>query len=454
MQQPAATETHRDWLEPDYFRRSRWLRRLRRLLAGAAVVGALCAVALTLWPGPRTAYQAGPLSPAHAMFNDQCHLCHTESFKTAQRLWPGNAHLASVSDDACIRCHAGPIHHQQQVSTPGCVNCHKEHQGRPQLAHVADGHCISCHSDLQRKDGGPLTIARDIHTFAGHPEFALWRDAAPASPVRLHFNHQAHLKPTGIPGQDGKLVTLNCLSCHELDSDRRAMKPATFEKNCASCHPLSVQLSGQWQDPEAIAAADSYRKQAAPHLKPLEVRAILRDRLLSLAAKEPKLLEPVAPEPPDRLLPGRPWPPAPEKRDAASWVQQELQVSERLLFQGAAGCAYCHIRTGTPEPATRAAGLPSFDPTAIPRRWIKHGEFNHRNHRMLNCADCHPAGDSQKSSDVLIPRIADCQKCHNPKVAAPSNCATCHRYHDRSLETGWLGHFTIPESLGSQRSHP
>jgi hypothetical protein len=46
-----------------------------------------------------------------------------------------------------------------------------------------------------------------------------------------------------------------------------------------------------------------------------------------------------------------------------------------------------------------------------------------------------------------MPRIATCQRCHNPRVGAPSGCADCHRYHDRSRESDWNGRLTIDDCL-------
>jgi hypothetical protein len=434
-----------DWMEADYFRRPRRLRRLRPLLGWLVLLAAAVAIAVTLWPGTPTVYQAGPLSAAHNMFNDQCHVCHTEAFRTTQRLLPWHSGLSTVTNDACERCHAGAQHNEQEIRTPGCSSCHREHQGRVQLARVADSYCIDCHADIHRKDGAPSSFANVSDFRSRHPEFAIWRGPQPTDPGRVNFNHQLHLNAAGIPGGDGNLTKLTCQSCHQPDSDRRYMKPVTYAQNCASCHPLSVQLAGQWSSPAAVRAADEFRKQPAPHKAPAEVRAELRDRLLSLAEKVPELREGAGGAATERPLPGQRLP-APEKRDVNAWVEQQLKVSERLLFHGAAGCAFCHIRK--PATISLANALPVFEPTQVPQRWLMHGNFDHNSHRMLTCTECHAATTSQQTADVLIPRIDSCKQCHNPQVGARSDCSNCHRYHDRSREDTWKGgHFTIDESL-------
>jgi hypothetical protein len=403
------------------------------------------AVAATLWPGTPTAYQSGKVSASHAMFNDQCQVCHTEAFRTTQRLLPGPSHISTVADEACQRCHAGALHNEQQVFTPGCGTCHHEHQGRNILARVADSYCTDCHADLKRKDGAPSTYAHVSDFGAHHPEFAFWRDGKPTDPGRLNFNHQVHLATEGIPGGNGQVVKLDCQSCHQPDSERRYMRPVTYTQNCAGCHPLSVQLAGKWKEPAALKAAEEYRKQPAPHKMPMEVRAEVRDRLLTLASRVPSLRDSAAAEPDERPLPGQP-PAAAGTMNSAAWAEKQLKVAERMLFLGAAGCAFCHIQK--PATTSLANALPVYEPTRQPQRWLTHGGFSHNSHRMLLCADCHPAAESRQTADVLIPHIATCQKCHNPQVGARSDCSNCHHYHDHRRDSDWKGRFTIEESLG------
>lgn len=435
-----------DWLELDYYRRPRRLRRVRRTIIWATLLAAVIVVALTIWPGQPALYQAGPLSSAHAMFNDRCELCHTEPFQTARRFWPTEGSRHSVPDEACIRCHAGPLHNQQQVRLPACASCHQEHRGRNQLARVASTHCTACHADLQRKDGGSCPFGNVTRFDRDHPEFAIWRQPEPSDPSRLHFNHQVHLKPEGLPGRDGRRVQLQCAACHRPDAERRYMQPVTYDQHCASCHPLSVQLAVAGNTPAASRALAQFRQEPAPHRPPTEVRATLRDRLARLLAESPGLVD-AAPETQARPLPGQADSTEQVQPTAAGWIEQQLRANERILFDGAGGCAYCHVRAEAGD-GSRAGGLPAFEPPRLPRRWFSHSRFSHDSHRMLSCLECHPASDSQRTADVLMPRIASCQQCHNPRVGARSDCVDCHCYHDRSLEKGWIGTLSIRDCLG------
>jgi predicted CXXCH cytochrome family protein len=133
---------------------------------------------------------------------------------------------------------------------------------------------------------------------------------------------------------------------------------------------------------------------------------------------------------------------------------------------------------------TLATGIPD-----APRVWFPNSQFDHHAHRGLSCVSCHAdALKSQFTSDVLMPKMVDCVACHHngdvslavrteigerqnrflgtikdsraaastqsadgaaapasgaggatdaaslavvSDVAAPSNCVTCHVYHDR-----------------------
>src|SRR5205085_7544083 len=87
---PSAFRTQKnlpDWIELDYHRRQRKLRRWRRFFTWSTL--ALCLAGLaaaSLLPRSPRLVQAGPLSSAHGMFNDDCARCHQENFQTAKKL--------------------------------------------------------------------------------------------------------------------------------------------------------------------------------------------------------------------------------------------------------------------------------------------------------------------------------------------------------------------------------
>src|SRR5262249_4795317 len=126
--------------------------------------------------GDQRLYNSGPVSTAHAMFNVQCAQCHVSAQggagdKSAQ---PANGYWAKVSDQACLTCHDGSIHHVNQTFTSTCVTCHLEHKGRMDLAVMNDQHCTQCHANLKTKDGAKSDYAQNIGGFtAQHPEFAV-----------------------------------------------------------------------------------------------------------------------------------------------------------------------------------------------------------------------------------------------------------------------------------------
>ncbi len=437
-----------DWIELDYYRRPRRLRRFRALLAWAVLLSGAGALALLTWLGQPSIYQAGPVSTAHHMFNNDCGKCHTESFQPVNRLWPGNAPLRSVMDQACQQCHEGAVHNVHQARQPNCASCHQEHRGRPSLTQVASTQCTQCHADLQRKDGSPGRVL-PVSSFAGHhPEFALWRDGEPQDPGRLRFNHRVHLQEEGVPGHDGQREKLTCVSCHQFDAQRQYPLPINYEQHCAGCHPLSVLVVGEWPDESTGEAAAQFRQLPAPHKQPVEVRAALRERYLQFVRQCPAVLDNKESDLPGYPLPGARRRPTVPSFQPGPWVENQLQQVERLLFQGAGGCRYCH-EPKEPGTVVLPPRLPEYELTNLPRRWYRRSRFSHDSHQMLRCTECHAATESQHSSDVLLPKIGTCQQCHNPQVGVRSDCINCHRYHDRSREQAGKGVLTIADCLGN-----
>ena len=72
-----------EWVELDYFRRQRWLKRWRRLLTWGTLVACIAGVTIAaVLPRAPRLVQAGQLSSAHRMFNDDCSRCHQKNFQT------------------------------------------------------------------------------------------------------------------------------------------------------------------------------------------------------------------------------------------------------------------------------------------------------------------------------------------------------------------------------------
>jgi hypothetical protein len=240
------------------------------------------------------------------------------------------------------------------------------------------------------------------------------------------------------------------------------MKPIDYLAHCQRCHPLSVQLAGPFKDTRSQAAAEEFAKEPAPHKEPAVVRAVLRDRLLSFVRDNPVVAAPPAP---DRGVP-RPRRLEAIKEQQWLWAKRQLTETEKMLFNQAelphnegqlfdraAGCSYCHIPVGPRGAIPRGLdGLPKYEPTLLPPRWLTHSRFGHDSHRLLACEQCHTnARSSTNTSDVLVPTHVElCARCHNAKTGVRNDCVECHDYHHRDATYEQSKRHTIAEVLGEK----
>jgi hypothetical protein len=244
------------------------------------------------------------------------------------------------------------------------------------------------------------------------------------------------------------------------------MQPFRYEDHCAHCHPLSVQLVGEFKGPNQDKLNEAVRKfnsQPAPHREPTVVRAALRERLLSFVQDYPVVLGDREDRLIDRELLRRSggWMPSDAEwrwtrerlttfEQRLFFTQQQLDNSEQVLLQNRGGCRFCHSEAKRERGGVEPAGLPVFEPVFFRNgraRWMPHARFHHERHRMLECTECHNAKESSRTSDLLMPRLETCQKCHNETVGARHDCAECHTYHDRSLRIDSHKRKTIDEWL-------
>lgn len=417
-------------IDLNYFKRPhplrRWMRRL--ILSAAALAGAWLIVEAI--QGDHQIYEPGPVSPAHTLFGRQCTLCHAPLAR--------EIYWRRVSDQACLACHDGPIHHPTQTFTPQCASCHMEHRGRSALARVEDAHCTRCHGDLKITGPSPHAaqclivphrLERRVDNFnTAHPEFAVLRtryqDAA-----QIKLNHQVHLKPNlkglekirhdpGVTVEDGRYI-LTCSYCHQPDRQRAYMQAIQYEKHCLVCHPLlfDARFPGLAVPHEKVEVVIPFvREKFSQYI--LDHPEEIRQRRIELARRRPG-------EPRYKHLPAT----------AQAWVDRQVEKAQSLLFRKT--CVECHTLERKPD------HLPVIVKPNIPHRWLVHSQFSHQSHRLLMCTACHrQAPTSQRTTDVLLPDIESCRTCHRAG-GARADCAQCHTYHDKAKERPLGGTFTL-----------
>lgn len=456
-----------EWLQLDFFRFRRPLGRWKSGLGWGMLVVCLAGSAAAYFvPRSPRLLQAGPVSAAHGFINDDCAQCHTQPMQTGKRLLSWDDSVRSVPNSACVQCHDGPPHNGHQLVDLDCATCHREHRGRQMLSRVPDGYCTSCHGDLKANHSlGDLCRFDNVTNFPeGHPEFALWRGQDPRivdgkDRGQLKFNHAVHLSQQGLLQPDGSRKVLECAACHQPDKAGHLMRPINYDTHCKTCHPLSIRLTGKFGTPELQAMAEAFAREPAPHKEPAVVRATLRERLLDFAHKyKPRAgsgpgLELLFPKS-NRMFPvtEQQWTWAKgelEEMEKVLFFSTHLPEHERGLFSHSGGCFYCHIRE--PGKGNDPREAPSIVKTNLPEQWLPHAHFAHNSHRMVSCNECHDAETSKLTSDILLPRMATCAKCHNDAIGGRTDCAECHRYHQRDSRGGAAKKRTIEAILGSEK---
>jgi hypothetical protein len=410
---------------------------------------------------PDQQWSTGSLSKAHAFLEQDCQACHVRAF-------------VAVRDAACLSCHrAGRAEAVQaradaRVTGAGspflpllvadhaphgrllralpppptirgrigavfetaldhprdrCASCHREHTtappeptvartadilraGKPALVVVSD--CAGCHARLKMRL--PDTRLIDTPDWSRHPDFQplvvtgmdgpaprLQRISLSNHPTEangLTFSHKVHMNPTGGVARQGFELgltkgygaALTCESCHRADG-LGGFKPMQMERDCGACHSLAfAQVGG-------------------------ELKTLRHHDLRNIAG----------------VLRGAQLPPGAPKVDPA--------VLRRGMQPGGL-CVDCH----TVQPSSGPFGG-EIQPVRVAERLLPRGDFNHAvpAHAGLGagaaqCADCHNAAASDRSSDLLLEGVATCRACHGktahetPRFAG-TQCAECHGYH-------------------------
>lgn len=397
-------------LDLDYLKRPALLALLRKRLTWVLIaVAALACVPLVMGvAGSRRLVSSGPLSQAHALLENRCEACHTQAF-------------GGVPDQACRQCHDGaphPAHVQTDRHADiekRCAQCHVEHRGNVRLAAVSDANCTDCHADLASHAKGVAARGAKVTAFRSgqHPEFT----APTLTDLRpLRLNHAVHMpaQPKLIRGMK---LPMKCGDCHVTDraSNTGAILPVTFEQNCKSCHGRELEFDVY----RVLGAAAA----PAPHTKDAKlIHEYIAAAYRGALAANPGL----ARRPLGKELVAVP--------NATAWLERVTHDSEQYLFSRK--CGYCHQTAGDGQvrKVNKVSGR-YLEGAPEGTAWLTRGDFAHRPHRAVECESCHTAArTSTKTEDSLIPAMKTCQPCHGNSGTALDRCATCHLYHNRTLE--------------------
>ena len=452
-------------IDLNYFKRPSPYKRAKFWLTLLLPVLALTWIAWRTVAKDSRVYSSGRMSAAHAVLEKECATCHLQQ---------AGVFSAKATDNACLSCHDGPVHHASQVKTLECAACHTEHRGRRNITAASEQTCAECHGDLKTNAGTPHYAAHIDSLQDGHPQFAALREGQ-RDPQTIKLNHAVHLKPIRR-GPNGPMVQLECSDCHrpaavkatwtyadakyvtaqpsyseegELramktealaahgpTSGRELMAPVKFATACASCHLL---------------AFDKHFDEGVPHDKPEVVHAFLLKKFQEYIAAHPADVRVV--RDPSRDLTGKPIPPEVRILTPAQWITERTAIAEELLWRKT--CNQCHtlmqmngaslpqVQDATPR---ALAPLPQVAPSNVTVKWMPHAKFDHDAHRGFTCASCHEkALKSTETTDILLPGIATCQTCHAPGPDhAESRCFECHTYHDWSKRKEITPKFTLP----------
>src|SRR5438876_8429162 len=128
------------------------------------------------------------------------------------------------------------------------------------------------------------------------------------------------------------------------------------------------------------------------------VRAVLREHYTRFVQDSPAVLGSQESAEPPRWIVSKPHTQDVTDREWL-WINEQLRTAERMVFNGANGCGFCH----SVEAVRGTGGLPRYLPSRITQVWFSHSRFSHERHRMLRCTECHDATTSSKTKDVLLP---------------------------------------------------
>jgi hypothetical protein len=307
-----------------------------------------------------------------------CKACHqpTMMVRTQMALTqildnPDRIHThAEVPNRVCADCHIhGDPERWRQIAASAGHRVHLESQDT-----VLRGlQCVQCHSS-------------GIHQFAATDRTCAQAGCHEATEVRL--------------GRMGRL-TIHCVSCHEFsrpvaDAEPRdtvmvALRPQ--QEQCLSCHAMrSIAHDFPADEPHNAACGACHD----PHEQTTPAQAVqscasggCHARVDTVSAFHRGITQ-------DALL-------------------NCTSCHAAHGFRAPTACLQCHQDIYRPVPA--AAGV------QFRRPGTDAVEFQHPNHRTIECAACHESTDTHGA--VVIASFAECRQCHHtPPVSV--QCTNCH----------------------------
>jgi predicted CXXCH cytochrome family protein len=387
------------------------------------------------WFITHTIWNSGPLASGHRFGNEgECQRCHTNLFRR-------------VNDDVCRECHMQINDHTDakvlaaiDMETGRCARCHREHDEPSTLLVTRDSQCVDCHGREKgiARTGDPVRMVRGF-TEKTHPQFevtfpVLGLNEAAANPwvyktvsidsakdaSNLKFPHDVHMNRDKVSHlRTGE--TLNCASCHEPATDGQHFRPIKMERHCSKCHELGFDDD------------DPFRQ--LPHGDAREAILVMEGHFLKQALS-----------PPPPRTDGFKWRRIPDRapRGSSGCARGDIECAKRLFAAEVAdqfmrgGCVTCHVVKVRKD----MVHLPDrfvVTPVKLADDLMPQARFNHTLHRVMDdktavdaCLACHPAKKSHEPTDVLMPKIATCLKCHADESTtsrAPMRCDDCHEYH-------------------------